>query len=182
MISINRWSATIGLLLLLVGPSYAQSPTAYSQILKFGFSGKPFDASARAELTKLFTAFCRDLLTALPSNTPAEDAWVQQESNTTDVAKLSRLVNTPEYARHQLKDTLSTCAKRASDLAMVQQRGDLRAEAAGFISLAAIFNEDADLKALAKRLDIKSINDQFQLLYGIRRVLLISALRTLDGQ
>lgn len=178
----RRLSALAILLALLVHPSRAQSPTAYSRILKFGFSGKPYDAAARSELAKLFVTFCRDVLAAVPTNTPAEDAWVRQEGNTTDVAKISRLVGTVEYARHKLKDTFSACVARASDLTTVQQKPDWRAEAAGFISLAAVFNEDADLKALAERLHVHAIDDEFLVLYSVRRILLIAALRTLDSQ
>lgn len=182
MRSIVKWTAALAVALVLVSPSQAQSLSAYSRILKFGLSGKPYDAAARAELTKLFVGFCRDVLAIVPTNTPAEDAWVRQEGNTTDVAKISRLVSSAEYARQQLKETFSTCVTRASDLASFQQRGDWRAEAAGFVSLAAVFNEDGDLKALAERLQIKTIEDQFLLLYTVRRTLLIAALRTLDSQ
>ncbi|MFK4647371.1 hypothetical protein ABIF96_005945 [Bradyrhizobium ottawaense] len=183
MRSIARLLSALAIsLVVMASPSYAQSPTAYSQILKFGFSRKLYDATARVELAKLFVMFCQDVLAAVPTNTPAEDAWVRQEGNTTDVAKISRLVGTIEYARHQLKDTFSTCVARASDLVVIQKKSDWRAEAAGFISLAAVFNEDADLKALAARLHIQTIDDQFVLLYSVRRILLIAALRTLDSQ
>jgi hypothetical protein len=42
------------------------------------------------------------VLNVLPTNTPEEDAWVEAEGNTTDLAKVQRLVATPQYNRREV--------------------------------------------------------------------------------
>ncbi|MBI5260254.1 MAG: hypothetical protein HY852_00365 [Bradyrhizobium sp.] len=180
----SKYLLAMAALLHLSTPGYGQpsaKPSSYDQILKFALSSKPYDAAARATLAHLFASYCRDVLAAVPTNTPAEDAWISQEGNTTDANKISRLLQTAEWSRHQLKDTFSTCVTRASELMVIQSKKELDSEAAAFVSLAANFNEDTDLRSYARRLGMKSIADQFGLLPTLRRVLMIAALRTLEG-
>jgi hypothetical protein len=120
-----------------LGFSQQQSSSdAGGQIFKFAFSKMPYTASARSDLAKLYLAYCRDILVAIPTNTPAEEAWVAEEANTTQFDKINRLYHTKEFARSKLKETFSSCVSTASDLVLAQSTKDRDLEAAFFIKLA----------------------------------------------
>lgn len=159
----------------------AKSQTSTNQLLGLVFSKRPFDAATRTELTSLFAAYCRDVLTAVPSNTPAEEAWVEDESRTSDMAKLVRLGQTMEFARSMVRRTFSECVDTTARLATVQARFDRNREAALFVSLAVTFNESADTERFADRIGVNRNDFQFGILGSLRRILMIAALRTLDG-
>jgi len=143
----------------------------------FGFAFKqPFSPVNRVELSRLVEAYCREILDVVPTNTPAEDAWVTAESKTSDINRITRLVSTKEWARYQLKETFSECLQKITLLQQAQANNARSAEAAVFISLAFTFNQDTDLAAFAKRVDLKSELSANVL----RKFLMIAALRTLD--
>jgi hypothetical protein len=156
-----------------------KEPTAFKIIRVAG--KKKLDSSARAELATLYLEHCRTVLNAIPTNTPAEQSWVTEESRTTDTDRMIRLVQTAEYARSQLKETFSECVERASSLLTVQSQANRNREAALFVSLAATFNESSDAQSYAARLGVNRDELKFPLLGTLRRILLIAALRTLDG-
>jgi hypothetical protein len=59
-------------------------------------AGRPasdYASTFRAKLIKTFAAYCQEVLDALPTNTPAKDAWVASEQKTSDGTKINRLVN-----------------------------------------------------------------------------------------
>jgi len=153
-----------------------QSPQ--NQILRFAFSSKPYDEAARAELAKQFGAYCSGVLESLPTNTPAEAAWVTEEAKTTDDAKIARLTQTKEWARHQLKEVFSTCSAKVSEIQAAQSRKHRVFESASFLSLALDFNDSGDLQFYAKQIGAK---DKLLAINSLRRTLMIAALRTLDS-
>jgi hypothetical protein len=175
----------IVLLCVLAVPASAQRRSSGEQLLSLAVSpsskwGKP----ERLQMINLLLTYCREVLAALPTNTPAEAAWVENEGRTTDTRKIARLTSSPEYARFTLQDTFQTCVDRASDLAALQAKHSSNkighVEAARLVSLAANFNYDQDILSYAKRagLDV----DQFQLdqMSGIRRMLLVASLRAFE--
>jgi hypothetical protein len=77
-------------------------------------------------------------------------------------------------------ETFSECLQKVALLQQVQTQKARTAEAAQFVSLAYTFNRDADLGAFAKRIGLKSALSATGInLY--RQVLMIAAIRTLDG-
>ena len=165
--------------------SYSQPAKRLSsadQILTFALSKPDYSPKGRADLAALYSAYCREVLNSVPTNTPAEQAWVAEEGRTTDVKRIARLVQSKEYARHQLQETFSECLSKLSVLTQAQTRNDRGQEAAGFVSTAISFNESSDLANYATRVGLTSEEFQFPLLGSIRRVLMIAALRTLDSK
>lgn len=152
--------------------------SAQSDLLRFSFNQK-FTPANRVELSRRIEAYCREVLDTVPTNTPAEDAWVTAELNTSDINRVNRLVSSKEWARHQLKDTFSDCLDGVTLLQQAQANNSRSAEAAQLISLAYIFNRDADLAMFAKWVDLKS---ELSLTNHFRQVLMIAAMRTLDGR
>ncbi|MGY4293085.1 hypothetical protein ACVWXN_001180 [Bradyrhizobium sp. i1.4.4] len=85
-------------LALMIGPAttatYSQTAatarrTAQSDLLHFSFKQK-FTPANRVELSRRIEAHCREVLDTVPTNTPAEDAWVVAESTTSDTNRLAR--------------------------------------------------------------------------------------------
>ncbi len=155
--------------------------SAQSDLFRFGFN-QPLTSPNRVELVRLTKVFCREVLDSVPTNTPAEEDWVMKEfrSMGTDSNRMVRLISSKEWARHQLVDVFSECLQKVAPLQQAQTQGSRTAEAAQFISLALTFNENSDSPEFAKRIGMK-----FELsaitLNVFRQILMIAALRTLDG-
>ncbi|MBR0710147.1 hypothetical protein [Bradyrhizobium liaoningense] len=161
--------------------AYAQATaterrTAQSDLLPFK---RKFAPANRVELARKIEAHCREVLDTVPTNTPAEHAWVVAEATTSDTNRLNRLLSSKEFARSRLKDTFSECLEKVALLKQAQAQQMRSAEAAQFISLAYTFNQDADLAAFAKRVDL---NSDLSLTSIFRQTLMIAAMRTLDGR
>jgi hypothetical protein len=97
---------------------YSQATTtaprsAQGDLVRFSFF-QPFNPKNRIELVRLSDAYCREVLDTVPTNTPAEDAWVTAESKTSDTNRITRLVSSKEWARHQLKETFSECLQKVA--------------------------------------------------------------------
>jgi hypothetical protein len=91
-------------------------------------------ADSRSKLASAVLAWCRAVVSALPTNTPAEAAWVEREGNTTDLDRIRRLDASPEFGRYRLGEAFTDCVARAEKVKLAQDRRNLRAE--GHISLA----------------------------------------------
>ncbi|MET4331354.1 hypothetical protein ABIB80_007214 [Bradyrhizobium sp. i1.15.2] len=153
-------------------------PSAEGELFRLSFD-HAFNPANRVELARRFEAYCREVLDTVPTNTPAEDAWVTAESKTSDIKRINRLVSTKEWARHRLKETFSECLQKVPLLQKAQVNNARSAEAVQFISLAYSFNQVADLAVFAKRVDLKS--ELAVPLNLFRQTLMIAAMRTLDG-
>ena len=149
-------------------------------MISFAFN-QPYTSQNRVELARLFDAYCREIFDSVPTNTPAEDAWVKTEVSgpVDDFRRMSRLIASTEWARHQLTKTFSDCLQKVALLRQVQSQKLLAAEAAQFASLALTFNADTDIDTFAKRANMKLELSMSSLL---RQFLLIAATRTLDGR
>ena len=171
------------LMMLILGTTaaHSQSPAQHSagnDIFRFFFSGK-YDPKSRAHLADLFGAYCREILNTIPTNTPAETAWVAEEYGATDGKRLNRLVETKEWARHRLKEVFSGCVNEASILQQAQSQNEPTAEATRFILLAFTF-EGTPLRPLANRLGLQShIFDEPS---TFRQVLLTAAVKILNSK
>ena len=152
--------------------------TPADKVMAFGLIGNDFSKAARERLAELTEAYCSDALTFLPTNTPSEDAWVQNEIKTSDMQKINRLVQTPEFARWRLRDTFRECQLRARSLRQIYaKQTTAAAEAGGFVSVALQFNESQDTMDQLGSVGIKLGDSRIGLLATIRRILLIAALR-----
>ncbi|MET4493104.1 hypothetical protein [Bradyrhizobium sp. LA7.1] len=155
--------------------------SAQSDLFRFGFN-QSLTPPNRVELVRLIKVFCREVLDSVPTNTPAEEDWVMKEykSMSNDSNRMMRLISSKEWARHQLVDVVSDCLQKVAQLQQAQTQDARTAEAAQFISLALTFNENSDSPEFAKRIGMKSELSAISLNI-FRQVLMIAALRTLDG-
>jgi hypothetical protein len=155
------------------------------------FANRPasdYTAIFRAKLVQTFAAYCQEVLNALPTNTPAEDDWVASEQKTTDMTKITRLLNSKEYSRNFLKGMFSDCKDIAAMLVQAQsiseknKRTDTyaRFEANNFVRLALNFNDD--LKSYLSKIDLNQDkkNELELLLPTFRRELLVAATKALQ--
>src|SRR4051812_47999331 len=63
--------------------------SAQDDLFRFSFK-LTFSPTNRVELSRRFGVYCREVLDSVPTNTPAEDAWVTTESTTSDTNRLTR--------------------------------------------------------------------------------------------
>ena len=151
-------------------------PKAYSLFLATTNPDSEY-AKGRRIFVQTLSIYCHEILNRLPTNTPAEDAWVEAESRGTDTNKMNRLLASVEYSRQQLKITFSHCAEFTDQLKTADSE---IAEATGLIRLARNFNADIVPEATRGGLNPTALAIDF--LGAVRLTLLNAALRTLEGQ
>jgi hypothetical protein len=140
-----------------------------------------YTKTGRVRLVRLLSVYCREVIKILPTNTPAEDAWVASEGNTTDIAKVRRLTASREYSRSKLTEIFVRC-EQITDTLIKPGALAVEYEAANLVSLAINFNSDVDIEIYAKNLDIKSEEIGLDFLHAVRWALLVASLRTLEKQ
>jgi hypothetical protein len=122
------------------------SKSAMDEVIDFASRAQPvYTADFRAKFAHTLANYCQEVLKALPTNTPAEDAWVTAEEKSGNGAKIQRLINSKEYSRSALKNTFTECKDTTALLIQIQQlpnktATDSRLEAGQFIQLALNFN------------------------------------------
>jgi hypothetical protein len=149
--------------------------------------GSDYTRPGRAKFVSTLATYCGEVLKALPTNTPAEDAWVLAEGNTGDMEKIRRLVSSSEFARRELKARFEGCVEGTTNILRVQkltERNDsgARSEAQEFVRIAFDFNNDNDILAYAARAGLSSRAWQLDFLHSVRKSLLVAALRVLDNK
>jgi hypothetical protein len=153
-------------------------PKAYSLFLATTDPDSEFaKGGGRGRFVQTLSIYCHEILERLPTNTPAEDAWVEAESRGTDTNKMNRLLASVEYSRQQLRITFSHCAEFTDQLKTADSE---IAEATGLIRLARNFNADIVPEATRGGLNPTALAIDF--LGAVRLTLLNAALRTLEGQ
>jgi len=181
--SIFAPTLTAMLLLFFATAAFPQSDmTAAEKNLFQFFLRESFTPENRIELTRRMAAYCRDVLDNVPTNTPAEEAWVMSEMHSSggDTDRLNRLISSKEWARHQLKGTFSECLQNVALLQQAQTQKARPAEAEYFISLAYTFNQDHDLGAFAKLVSPRA-GVSAGALNTFRQLMMVAAMRALDG-
>ncbi len=171
-------------LLMSTGGAYSQGeanpPRSQGELVNLAFN-RPLTSQNPIELARLFDGYCREVLNNVPTNTPAEDAWVKTElaGPVDNLARMSRLIASTEWARHQLKQTFTDCVRKIDLLRRAQAQNALAAEAAHFVDLAMTFNSDADINTFAKRANMALDLSMGSLL---RQFLMLAAIRALDNR
>ena len=187
---IAKWLIFFYALASLSGEVGAQDAQRSAQEQLAGIVTNPrsdFTKTGRAKLVRLVAGYCRDVLNVLPTNTPQEDAWVEAEGNTTDLAKINRLVATPQYNRYMVRDIFSTCEERAKEAIRVQEVADrtemvIRQEAGALVSLALSFHNSSDVQLYASRAGLNVNALGFNFIGAVERSLLVAALRSLENK
>jgi hypothetical protein len=135
----------LAITIAMVSGSTAQKVSAMDEVITLAAtSAADFTADLRAKFAQSLAKYCQEVLHALPTNTPAEDAWVTSEIG--NGAKIGRLLNSKEYGRSILKEHFSECKDTAAFLIQIQQLPEKgtetfsRLEAGHFIQLALNFN------------------------------------------
>jgi len=166
----------IGALLLMglatISASVAQNNKTSAMDEVLNLSVRPqseFTADFREKFAQTLVNYCQGLLESLPTNTPAEDAWVDAEERTRDAAKIQRLWKSKEYSRSNLKAIFSKCKETTTILIeMIQHfskkpessESSARLEADQFIKLA--LNFDAYLETYSSNVEVsKDVRSSF---------------------
>ncbi|RUV02135.1 hypothetical protein EOB36_10845 [Mesorhizobium sp. M6A.T.Cr.TU.017.01.1.1] len=63
----------------------------------------------RRELAEVALAYWRNFDSRIPRLSPSETKWIEEELNTQDTSRLTKVVNSKEYALWQLKNLSSNC-------------------------------------------------------------------------
>jgi hypothetical protein len=185
---IHRIFPGLAVTIAMVSGSTAQNnkPSAMDEVVDF--ASRPqliYTADFRTKFAQTL-ANCQEVLNALPTNTPAEDAWVTAEEKSRNGAKMQRLINSKEYSRSALKSTFTECKDTAALLIQIQQlpnkpTADSRLEAFQFIKLALNFNTFLEPYSSKVELnnDVKSALGDLHL-HVVRSGLLRAALEALQ--
>ena len=149
--------------------------------------GSDYTKTGRTRFVTVLATYCAEVLKALPTNTPGEDAWVRTEGNTTDLDKSRRLVSSPEFSRRELKTIFDNCAESTATILRVQKLVDRndsasRSEAEELLRIAFDFNNDNDIRAYASRAGLSPDAWRLDSLATVRKSLLVAALRTLENK
>jgi hypothetical protein len=149
--------------------------------------GSDYTKPGRAKFVGILATYCADVLKALPTNTPAEDAWVRAEGNTTDMDKIRRLISSPEWSRRELKQLFEGCVESTTNIQRIQkltEKNDsvARSEAQELLRIAFDFNNDNDILAYASRAGLSTRAWQLDFLPSVRKSLIVAALRVLEGK
>jgi hypothetical protein len=141
----------------------------------------------RAKFVRILSTYCTEVMSALPTNTPTEDAWVRAEGNTTDTEKIRRLVSSPEFIRRELKSVFEGCVESTANILRVRkltEKGDssARYEAQELLRIAFDLNADNDILLYASRAGLSRAAWRLDFLPSIRKAILVAALRTLENR
>lgn len=179
-------------LLLVVGCSLAFAPVAAGQerhptndaLMRLSFDGSFGERSGRKEFAEAVLSWCHAVRRAMPTNSPAEDAWVAQEGQTNDVEKVRRLGRSPEFSRRRLRDAFETCVSVSTTLVQVQGQEvsgpSAVAEAKAFLILTQAFNNDSDLAIYATQASFDSSPFVFDLIGYHKSSMTYAALEALE--
>lgn len=96
--------------------AHSQSATVEQLVSISVNPASPLAKPQRVQLTALLVSYCREVLAALPTNTPAEATWVSNEMKATDSNRNGRLFASREFARYRLQDAFQTCVETATKL------------------------------------------------------------------
>lgn len=80
---------------------------AVSKALKL--SQDTLNSGERRDLAEVTLAYWRNFDSRIPRLSPSETKWIEEELNTQDTSRLTRVVNSKEYALWQLKNLSSNC-------------------------------------------------------------------------
>ena len=146
-----------------------------------------YTGPGRAKFVSVLASYFTEILNALPTNSPSEDAWVLAEANTTDIEKVRRLTSSPEWSRRELKSVFESCRESTADILRAQkltERSDsvVRYEAAKLIQIAITFNDGNDILTFASRAGLSSAAWRLDFVGSIRRAIMVAALRTLENK
>ena len=154
------------------------------ELIDSAFRSADFGSRAdRIKFVNALSAYCKEFLTALPTNTPTEDAWVQSEMKTSDTEKINRLSRSAEYGRWQSKRTFQSCADTTANILRIQKLAlsdqNAHAEAGELLRLAFDLNEDGDIRIYASRAGMNLEPWKLDLFSLVRRTLIVAALRAI---
>jgi hypothetical protein len=185
---IGRVFLGLAIAIAMVSGSAAQNTPATHEVLSF--AERPvsdYTADFRPRFIRTLAKYCQDVLNALPTNTPAEDAWIASEEKTKDREELQRLFDSKEYSRSILKNTFSECehtTKLLSEIKKLVPEGGterLRLETSLFIKLALNFN--VSLESYSSKIEL---NENVKARLGgtyfqvVRQGVLTAAVKTLQ--
>jgi hypothetical protein len=139
-----------------------------------------YDTDGRANLLHAVSVYCSATMASLPTNTPQEQEWVNNEGHTRDSNKIARLVNTPEWGRYQLGTIYRGCLDATEKIAVAQKASDKIAEAAYWTSLSITFNDSHDMQIYAKNAAVDLKRHGIYFMNAFRRGMMIAALRTIE--
>lgn len=87
----------------------------------------------RAALIAAIKHFCNVVASSAPVNSPRESDWLANELKTSDGSRLTRAINSIEYARYVMDEFLASCKKQTSDLFALYASGSLAPNIEGLL-------------------------------------------------
>jgi hypothetical protein len=180
----GRWAGALLALSMFGGSANAQEEMPEFYVVHRYAWIRPvptFDKAERAVFAGAVTDYCVAVIRAMPTNTPAEDAWVHNEGNTTNLDKVRHLTATAEYARFSLAKTYNECVHFGKKLLAAQSADNRMEEADLFAALAATFNYDGDMRIYARQATMNENWFGIASISSLRDSLLRAAMRAIES-
>jgi hypothetical protein len=140
--------------------------TPQASALQKALYAKDIDSkNGRSNLANSLGAYCDSLFTQVPSNTPQEDRWVDDELKEIGfltgspgwIPRMNRLMNSKENARKSLRRVFSECSSLTKEILSVPKSS--AAEALLWLTLAGFFSSEDELWRLADIVGLVSKNE-----------------------
>ena len=97
---------------LMISPSIASSEALQSRLFAAFQMNEEYGGmgiSGRREFAEAALAYWRDFDSRIPRNAPADEEWLRGEMDTTDMARITRALNSEQYALQMLHQRGSDC-------------------------------------------------------------------------
>ena len=141
-------------MLVTTNPVFAADPIPeFNSIFQSISQGDYLDPNKRTKLVLSIARYCRTSLAYLPTNTPQETKWLNEESKTSDLTKLGQLFNSKEYARHKIGTTYTSCVATTTQILDAQKAKNTPLEAQLYLVLLEDFTS-GDTAFYAQKADI----------------------------
>lgn len=108
----RRWVAIHFFVILIADPAQASTADLDMAVLRsLRLPQTSITSSERRDIAQRSLAYWKSFESRVPRNSPADRQWLDEELATTDSTRLTRAVNTPQYALSQLEALSTNCAK-----------------------------------------------------------------------
>jgi hypothetical protein len=127
----------------------------FNSIVQISPDGQYLNVEKRSDFANSLSVYCKTTQLALPSNTPQEDKWLNNELRTTDATKIGRVLVSKEYSRFKIQATYGACLNISEQILQAQKDFDIRLEAILYLNLLEEFSGE-DIEFYAQKADVDS--------------------------
>jgi hypothetical protein len=141
---------------LTFSPVFAADPIPeFNSMLTSAPQDEYLNSEKRTIFVNSVGEYCSITLANLPTNTPQETKWVNDEMQTSDSDKLRRLLTSKEYARYKIGEAYTDCITTTKQLQKAQSDLNLVLEAQLYLVLLEEFS-GGDIEYYAQKADVDS--------------------------